>query len=75
VYPFIVRGAALLGVDTVQTPVEVRRSVWASLAGALPTGLVDRMVEGEVGLDGVPQALESVLAGRVRGRVLVRPSA
>ena len=74
VFPFIVRNVSLLGVDTVQTPIDERRAVWASLVGAFPGALLEGMVDGEVGLDGISDALESILAGRVRGRVLVRPA-
>jgi len=75
VYPFIVRNAALLGIDTVLTPVEERRAVWDELADWAPGEVVDAMVEGEVGLDGLAPVLEDILAGRVRGRMLVRPGA
>jgi len=73
VYPFIVRNAALLGIDTVQTPVAERRAVWVELAASLPPATLDALVEGEVTLDGLAPALEAILAGRVRGRMLVRP--
>jgi putative YhdH/YhfP family quinone oxidoreductase len=73
VYPFIVRNAALLGVDTVQTPIGERRSVWVEMAASFPPDVLDSLVEGEVGLDGLAPVLESILAGRVRGRMLVRP--
>ncbi len=74
VYPFIVRNAALIGIDTVQTPIEERRSVWAGLAAAWPPAALDDMVEGELGLDQLGPALERILAGGVRGRILVRPA-
>jgi acrylyl-CoA reductase (NADPH) len=73
VYPFIVRNASLIGIDTVQTPIEERRSVWAELAAAWPPVDLDDMVEGELGLDQLAPALERILAGGVRGRILVRP--
>ena len=38
VYPFIVRGVALLGIDTVATPIEERRALWAEMADAFPLG-------------------------------------
>ena len=75
VYPFIVRNAALLGIDTVQTPIGERRSVWVEMAASFPPEVLDSLVEGEVGLDGLAPVLESILAGRVRGRMLVRPGA
>ncbi|HEY5108267.1 MAG TPA: acryloyl-CoA reductase [Acidimicrobiales bacterium] len=73
VYPFIVRNAALLGIDTVLTPIEERRRVWAELAGWVPGEAVDALVDGEVDLSGLAPVLDDILAGRVRGRMLVRP--
>ena len=72
-YPFIVRGASLLGVDTVLTPITERREVWTEMAASFPAGLVDGMAAGEVGLDGLAPVLEAILGGHVRGRMLVRP--
>ena len=74
VYPFIVRNVSLLGIDTVRTPIEERRAVWDELAGWVPGEVVDALVEGEVGLHGLAPVLEDILAGRVRGRMLVRPA-
>ena len=74
VYPFIVRNAALLGVDTVLTPIDERRRVWAELATWVPGAVVDALVDGEVDLAGVAPVLDDILGGRVRGRMLVRPA-
>ncbi len=73
VYPFIVRNAALLGVDSVLTPAAERRAVWEAMATAWPPELVDGMVHDELGLDRLAPALELILAGGARGRMLVRP--
>jgi len=73
VYPFIVRNVALLGIDTVQTPIDERRSVWVEMAASFPPDVLDSLVEGEVGLEALGPVLDSILAGRVRGRMLVRP--
>lgn len=75
VYPFIVRDVALLGVDTVQTPPAERRAVWKEMAAGFPPAVLDTLAAGEVGLDGLPDALAAIQAGRVRGRLLVRPGA
>jgi len=75
VYPFIVRNVALLGVDTVQTPIEERRAVWTGLAEGFSPAVIDALVDGEVDLHGVAGVLDDILAGRVRGRMLVRPTA
>jgi putative YhdH/YhfP family quinone oxidoreductase len=74
VYPFIVRGVALLGVDSVLTPIEERRAVWANVRSDFPEETVAAMVAEEVGLDGIDGALVDMAAARVRGRVLVEPS-
>jgi acrylyl-CoA reductase (NADPH) len=74
VYPFIVRNASLIGVDTVQTPIVERRAVWEQLASAWPPDLIDGMVHDELTLAELPPGLELILAGGVRGRMLVRPA-
>jgi acrylyl-CoA reductase (NADPH) len=75
VYPFIVRGVSLLGVDSVQTPIDERRRIWSTVEEVLPPAAVDAMVAKEVGLEGLRVVLGDVLAARVRGRVLVKPDA
>jgi NADPH:quinone reductase-like Zn-dependent oxidoreductase len=74
VYPFIVRNASLIGVDTVQTPIAERRAVWERLASAWPPDLIDGMVHDELTLEQLGPGLELILAGGVRGRMLVRPA-
>ncbi len=73
VYPFIVRSVSLIGIDTVSTPIVDRRKVWSEIATEFPAGLLDSIVDSEVGLGGLAPVLESIHAGRVRGRVLVAP--
>ena len=74
VYPFIVRDVALLGIDTVLTPIAERRAVWVDWRPRSPPRSLDALVEGEVDLTGCPPC-STILAGRVRGRMLVRPAA
>jgi len=72
VFPFILRGVSLLGIDSVETPGDVRRAVWERLAGDLrPQGLEDRLTR-EITLDELDPFLDEVLAGRARGRTVVR---
>ena len=73
VYPFITRGVALLGIDTVATPIEERRALWSDMADTFPMQHCDDMVNEEIGLDGLTAALDSVLDAAVRGRILVAP--
>jgi acrylyl-CoA reductase (NADPH) len=73
VYPFIVRGVALLGIDTVATPIAERRALWSSMAVEFPIHRCEDMVSEVVGLDGLSDALSKVLQGAARGRILVNP--
>jgi putative YhdH/YhfP family quinone oxidoreductase len=73
VYPFIVRGVALLGIDTVATPIVERRALWADMADAFPLDKCEEIVNEEIGLGGLTTALDRVLDGAVRGRILVDP--
>ncbi len=73
VYPFIVRHASLLGIDTVATPLDERVRIWQRIADEFPREALDRVVEREVGLDDLGPVLRTILEGGVRGRVLVVP--
>jgi acrylyl-CoA reductase (NADPH) len=73
VYPFIVRGVSLLGIDTVEVPIEERRTLWNDMADEFPLDRIEDMVNEEIGLDGLTAALGRVLDAAVRGRVLVEP--
>ena len=74
VYPFIVRDVALLGVDTVLTPIAERRAVWEPMAAAWPPGRSSTAwSRTRSAWTELAPALERILAGRVRGRMLVRP--
>ena len=71
VFPFILRGVALLGIDSAQLPIDERRRLWERIAEDLrPRGLGDALTE--VGLDGLGSALDAILAGRAMGRWIVR---
>ncbi len=74
VYPFIIRGVSLLGVDSVLTSIEERRAVWDGAAAAFSPEALEAIVSAEVGLEELPSALAALLAGTVRGRILVRPA-
>jgi acrylyl-CoA reductase (NADPH) len=74
VYPFIVRDATLIGVDTVLTPIDERRRVWDEMATAFPPALLEDMVREVVDLDGLHRALDRIYAGGSKGRTLVRPN-
>ncbi|QNG38737.1 acryloyl-CoA reductase [Geodermatophilaceae bacterium NBWT11] len=72
VFPFILRGVALLGVDSVQVTRERRAAVWERLATDLSTPAMHLVATGEVDLAGVPAALQRISDGGARGRTVVR---
>jgi acrylyl-CoA reductase (NADPH) len=73
VAPFILRGVNLVGIDSVMCPVEGRKIAWGRLASDLdPAKLTE--ITSEIGLDAVIEAGASILAGRVRGRTVVKIS-
>jgi acrylyl-CoA reductase (NADPH) len=71
VMPFILRNVALLGVDSVMAPATLRHQAWARLAADLDPALLETMVT-EVGLDDAIGAAAGLMAGSVRGRIVVR---
>ncbi len=70
VAPFILRGVALLGIESVMAPHARRVEAWRRLARELDLAKLDAMTR-VIGLADVPQAAEDILAGRIRGRVVV----
>jgi acrylyl-CoA reductase (NADPH) len=74
VLPFILRGVALLGMDSANLAIEPRRALWRRLAtDLLPRGIDDGITE--VDLDTLEPALDAIVAGEARGRWLVRVGA
>ena len=74
VLPFILRGVNLLGIDSVQTPIGVRRAMWQRIATDLrPEWLGTEAVE-VIGLGDLAGQLDRILAGAMQGRVVVDPS-
>ena len=70
VFPFILRGVSLLGVNCVYQPAARRDEAWARLADDLDGGVLDS-ITSEVPLGEVPRVAADILAGKVRGRVVV----
>jgi acrylyl-CoA reductase (NADPH) len=70
VIPFLLRGVNLLGIDSVYQPMVRRRVTWQRLAQDLDLRKLDGMVV-DVRLEDLPQRAEQILAGQVRGRVVV----
>ncbi len=70
VFPFILRGVNLLGIDSVFCPMELRRELWQHMATDLKPSQLTSMIH-EVTLDELPQVTASLLKGSVRGRTVV----
>ena len=74
VFPFILRSVNLLGIESVNCPMELRRQVWEHLASDYkPEHLLD-LIGHEASLEELPQALATVLKGGVRGRTVIKVS-
>lgn len=74
VFPFILRGVKLLGIDSVNLPIEERRAVWERLAGPWKPTMLEQMGR-EVALADLDAEIEAILLGQQRGRVVVAHSA
>ncbi|MFW5679016.1 MAG: MDR family oxidoreductase [Pseudomonadota bacterium] len=74
VYPFILRGVRLIGIDSVQQPMFKRDAAWGRLAVLLDADRLGRMTR-TVALPDLPKTAEEILAGQVRGRVVVEVKA
>lgn len=68
VIPFLLRGIALIGIDSTQSPAPERIAAWHRLAGGFPLAKLKSMTEW-VGLADLPGLAPRILAGEIRGRV------
>jgi acrylyl-CoA reductase (NADPH) len=71
VMPFVVRGIALIGINSVETPIDERRAIWQTLASELLPDAFDDMIHDH-DLGELEAQLDAVLAGRLVGRVVIR---
>lgn len=71
VLPFILRGVNLLGIDSVACPPDRRITAWNRMAELLPYPIFDSISE-EIPLTAVPEHCLDLLAGKVRGRLVVK---
>ncbi len=70
VFPFILRGVGLIGCESVQCPQPRRREAWQRLARDLPKSALEQIIQ-VAPLADVPRLSEAILAGQIRGRVVV----
>ena len=70
VYPFILRGVSLLGIDSVNCPWPVRSRIWEKLAGEWKLDVLDR-ITSEISLEELDERIDVILAGKNQGRAIV----
>jgi acrylyl-CoA reductase (NADPH) len=71
VMPFILRGVALLGVDSVMAPLALRNEAWTRLARDLDASLLETITR-EIPLSDAIDSAHALMAGEIRGRMVVR---
>lgn len=74
VAPFILRGVTLYGIDSVMAPLARREAAWAQLATVLDRSKLAAITR-EIGLEAAIGAASDILAGQVRGRLVVNVNA
>ncbi len=71
VAPFILRGVSMYGIDSVNAPISKRKIAWQRLASDLDLDLLDSL-SFDLDFADLPQAAEDILAGKIRGRAVVK---
>lgn len=70
VYPFILNGINLLGIDSATCPMDLRRQLWDKLADDWRPPLLNQ-ISKEISLNDLPEYIDLLLSGKIRGRVFV----
>ena len=70
VLPFILRGVNVLGIDSVELPVDQKTATWNRLASDWKLDSLDDMAQ-EIHLEGISEAVDQIFAGQISGRTLV----
>jgi putative YhdH/YhfP family quinone oxidoreductase len=71
VFPFILRGVSLLGVDSGNLPMPRRAALWRKLAGEWKPAMLEQ-INHEVTLDGLSEQIDRILRGQIAGHVVVK---
>jgi NADPH:quinone reductase-like Zn-dependent oxidoreductase len=71
VYPFILRGITLHGIDSVECPQDLRENIWHQLSTNWKTDTLRETIE-EISLEEVSDKIESMLNGKLKGRVIIK---
>jgi NADPH:quinone reductase-like Zn-dependent oxidoreductase len=71
VFPFILRGINLLGIDSVYCPMEVRKPLWQRMSSDFKPEVLES-ISKEISLEELPATLPIILQGQARGRFIVK---
>jgi NADPH2:quinone reductase len=71
VLPFILRAVCLLGINSVETPRDLRLAVWSRIGGDLKPRHLDTIGHRTIGFDELPDAFQDYIDGTVTGRTIV----
>ncbi|MBW3567964.1 MAG: oxidoreductase [Proteobacteria bacterium] len=72
VMPFILRGASILGINSMATPRKLRLKIWQRLATDLKPSKLNMIVGKELAFEDLPSAFQPLLDGKQTGRTLIR---
>ncbi len=72
VYPYILRGVSLLGIDSVNCPMPVRQQLWDRMGADLKPQNLAGIIAREVSLEELPEVTKIILNSGVRGRYIVK---
>ena len=71
VMPFILRAVCLLGINSVDTPRDLRMAVWRRIGSDLRPAHLDSIASKTIGFDELPDAFQAFIDGKVTGRIVV----
>ena len=71
VFPFVLRGVNLLGIDSVYCQMEIRQKLWGRIATDLKPEELSSFIYKEVSLQQLPEELPKILEGGITGRIIV----
>ncbi len=73
VFPFILRGISLIGISAQNYPTRLRAGLWQKLATEWkPAHLIN--IYNEIKLENLPEAIQNILSGKLKGRTIVKMS-
>jgi len=71
VFPFILRGVNLLGIDSVEQPIEIKENVWKNISQRWNKDFVQNIYQ-EVSLEELSEKIDLILKGQIAGRIVVK---